>query len=122
MAVKKERLYHLQQVINNQAMQYSRQMLGTVQRILVEGPSKQDLLQLRGRTENSRVVNFEGDARLIGQLVDVEITEVLPHSLRGTLIRTEDQMDLRHSVRPSEILARRPDGVADELGVATFRP
>ena len=122
MEVKKERLYHLQQVINNQAMQYSRQMLGTVQRILVEGPSKQDLLQLRGRTENSRVVNFEGDARLIGQFVDVEITEVLPHSLRGTIIRTEDQMDLRHSVRPSEILARRPDGVADELGVATFRP
>ena len=120
--VKKQRLYHLQQVINNQAMQYSREMFGSVQRILVEGPSKQDLLELRGRTENNRVVNFAGDARLIGQFVDVEITEVLPHSLRGTLIRTEDQMDLRHSVRPSEILARRPDGVADELGVATFRP
>lgn len=122
MEVKKQRLYHLQQVINNQAMQYSREMFGSVQRILVEGPSRQDLMELRGRTENNRVVNFPGDARLIGQFVDVEITEVLPHSLRGTLIRTEDQMDLRQSVAPQEILARRPDGVADELGVATFRP
>jgi len=122
MEVKKERLYHLQQVINNQAMQYSREMFGTIQRILVEGPSKNDLMELRGRTENSRVVNFEGDARLIGQFVDVEITEVFPHSLRGKLVRTEADMDLRHSIRPSEILARRPDGVADELGVATFRP
>ena len=120
--VKKQRLYHLQQVINNQAMQYSREMFGTTQRILVEGPSKNDLMELRGRTENSRVVNFEGDARLIGQFVDVEITEVFPHSLRGKLVRTEADMDLRHSIRPSEILARRPDGVADELGVATFRP
>ena len=119
---KSQCLYHLQQVINNQAMQYSREMFGSVQRILVEGPSKQDLLELRGRTENNRVVNFAGDARLIGQFVDVEITEVLPHSLRGKLVRTEAEMDLRQSVRPSEILARRPDGVADELGVATFRP
>ena len=122
MEVKKQRLYHLQQVINNQAMQYNREMFGSVQRILVEGPSRQDVMELRGRTENNRVVNFAGDARLIGQFVDVEITEVLPHSLRGTLIRTEEQMDLRQSVAPQEILARRPDGVADELGVATFRP
>ncbi len=122
MEVKKQRLYHLQQVINNQAMQYSREMFGSVQRILVEGPSRQDVMELRGRTENNRVVNFAGDARLIGQFVDVEITEVLPHSLRGTLIRTEEQMDLRQSVAPQEILARRPDGVANELGVATFRP
>ncbi len=120
--VKKQRLYRLQQVNNNQAMQYSREMFDSVQRILVEGPSRQDLLQLRGRTENNRVVNFTGDARLIGQFVDVRITEVLPHSLRGELVRTEAEMDLRRNVRPAEILARRPDGVADDLGVATFRP
>ena len=47
---------------------------------------------------------------------------MLPHSLRGKLVRTEAQMDLRQSIRPQEIIARRPDGVADELGVATFRP
>ncbi len=122
MDVKKDRLSHLQQVINNQAMQYSRQMHGTIQRILVEGPSRQDIMELRGRTENNRVVNFPGDARLIGQFVDVEITEALPHSLRGKIIRTEAEMDLRHDVSPAEILSRRPDGVADELGVAQFRP
>lgn len=122
MDVKKDRLSHLQQVINNQAMQYSRQMHGTIQRILVEGPSRQDVMELRGRTENNRVVNFPGDARLIGQFVDVEITEALPHSLRGKIIRTEAEMDLRHDVSPAEILSRRPDGVADELGVAQFRP
>ena len=120
--VKKERLYRLQQTINNQAMQYSRQMHGTVQRILVEGPSSQNIMELRGRTENNRVVNFAGDARLIGQFVDVEITEALPHSLRGTIVRTEAEMDLRQSVKPADILARRPDGVADDLGVAQFRP
>ncbi|GHY86570.1 hypothetical protein VCSRO121_0225 [Vibrio cholerae] len=69
--VKKERLYELQQQINSQAMRYSRLMLGTEQRILVEGPSKKDLMELRGRTENNRVVNFEGSPDLIGQFVDV---------------------------------------------------
>lgn len=122
LAVKKERLYRLQQLNNSHAQQISRQMLGTEQRILVEGPSKQDPMQLRGRTENNRVVNFEGSPDLIGQFVDVTITEVLPHSLRATLLRTEAQMNLRQSVRPAQILARRPDGVADDLGVATFRP
>ena len=122
MEVKKERLYRLQQTINNQAMQYSRQMHGTVKRILVEGPSSQNIMELRGRTENNRVVNFAGDACLIGQFVDVEITEALPHSLRGTIVRTEAEMDLRQSVKPADILARRPDGVADDLGVAQFRP
>lgn len=122
MEVKKERLYRLQQLNNTHAQQISRQMHGTEQRILVEGPSKQDPMQLRGRTENNRVVNFDGTPDLIGQFVDVTITEVLPHSLRGILLRTEAQMNLRQSVRPAQILARRPDGVADELGVATFRP
>ncbi len=57
---KKQRLYLLQQRINQQAMSYSRQMLGTTQRILVEGPSRKDVMELSGRTENNRVVNFEG--------------------------------------------------------------
>jgi tRNA-2-methylthio-N6-dimethylallyladenosine synthase len=120
--VKKERLYRLQQTINNQAMQYSRQMHGTIQRILVEGPSRHDLMELRGRTENNRVVNFPGNSNLIGQFVDVEITESRPHSLRGEIVRTEDQMDLRQHIKPTDILNRRPDGVADELGVAQFHP
>ena len=62
---KKERLYELQQTVNAQAMRFSRLMLGTEQRVLVEGPSKKNLMELRARTENNRVVNFEGNACLL---------------------------------------------------------
>ncbi|SHH71613.1 tRNA (N6-isopentenyl adenosine(37)-C2)-methylthiotransferase MiaB [Ferrimonas marina] len=119
---KKQRLYILQERINQQAMQFSRRMQGSVQRILVEGTSRKNVMELRGRTENNRVVNFEGQPELIGSFVDVEITEVLPHSLRGNLIRTEDEMDLRRELRPSDILKKRPNNQLDELGVATFQP
>ncbi len=83
MEVKRARLYRLQELINAQARAISEAMLGTTQRILVEGPSRKDGHELSGRTENNRVVNFKGGERLIGQLVDVRITEVLPNSLRG---------------------------------------
>ncbi|WP_428772101.1 tRNA (N6-isopentenyl adenosine(37)-C2)-methylthiotransferase MiaB [Vibrio sp.] len=118
--VKKERLYELQQQINSQAMRYSRQMLDSEQRILVEGPSKKNLMELRGRTENNRVVNFEGSAELIGQFVDVKIVDVFPNSLRGELIRTEQDMDLRIVTSPSEMIEKTRR--EDELGVATFTP
>jgi tRNA-2-methylthio-N6-dimethylallyladenosine synthase len=118
--VKKERLYDLQQTINSQAMRYSRQMLDTEQRILVEGPSKKNLMELRGRTENNRVVNFEGSAELIGQFVDVKIVDVFPNSLRGELIRTEQEMDLRVVTSPMEMIQKTRR--EDELGVATFTP
>ncbi|MGB9578137.1 MAG: tRNA (N6-isopentenyl adenosine(37)-C2)-methylthiotransferase MiaB, partial [Halothiobacillaceae bacterium] len=84
--VKKERLYRLQELINSQARAISEAMLGTTQRILVEGPSRKDEQELMGRTENNRVVNFKGGERLIGQFVDVRITEVLPNSLRGEVV------------------------------------
>ncbi len=84
-AQKKERLQILQQRINQQAMEISRRMVGTTQRVLVTGPSKKDPGQLQARTENNRVVNFRGDYDLIGGFVDVEITEALPNSLRGVL-------------------------------------
>ena len=64
-------------------------MVGTIQTILVEGLSKKDNKQLRGRTENNRVVNFKGSQDLIGQFIDVEITEALPNSLRGSLTDPE---------------------------------
>ncbi|PAS05757.1 tRNA (N6-isopentenyl adenosine(37)-C2)-methylthiotransferase MiaB [Vibrio cholerae] len=118
--VKKERLYELQQQINSQAMRYSRLMLGTEQRILVEGPSKKDLMELRGRTENNRVVNFEGSPDLIGQFVDVKIVDVFPNSLRGELLRTEQEMNLRIATSASEMKAKTRR--EDELGVATFTP
>ncbi len=117
---KKDRLYELQQTVNTQAMRYSRLMLDTEQRVLVEGPSKKNLMELRARTENNRVVNFEGGAELIGQFVDVKITDVFANSLRGELVRTEKDMDLRSVISPMQMMAKTKR--EDELGVATFTP
>jgi tRNA-2-methylthio-N6-dimethylallyladenosine synthase len=86
MEVKKERLSRLQALINKQALAISKDMLGGVQRILVEGYSKKDSKQLAGRTENNRVVNFDGHPRMIGQFVDVTITEALRNSLRARIV------------------------------------
>ena len=84
--VKKQRLAILQQRISQQAQEISRRMVGSRQRILVEGLSKKDPGELRGRTENNRIVNFRSsDLMLIGNFVEVTITEALPNSLRGTL-------------------------------------
>lgn len=83
---KRERLARLQARINTMAAEISRNMVDTRQRILVEGVSRKDYTVLSGRTENNRVVNFQGDHRLIGQFVDVIITEALPNSLRGRWI------------------------------------
>ncbi|CAM2919582.1 tRNA (N6-isopentenyl adenosine(37)-C2)-methylthiotransferase MiaB [Shewanella amazonensis] len=120
MEEKKQRLADLQELINQQAMRYSRQMMGTVQRILVEGPSVKNPMELRGRTETNRVVNFEGLHKHIGTFVDVEIVDVFPNSLRGKFIRGEDEMDLRKSLRPEDILAKHQK--ADDLGVTHFKP
>jgi tRNA-2-methylthio-N6-dimethylallyladenosine synthase len=80
---KRERLARLQARINGLAAEISRGMLHSVQRVLVEGVSRKDYAQLSGRTENNRVVNFSGPPQLIGQFVEVAITEALPNSLRG---------------------------------------
>ncbi len=85
MQTKKERLSILQTRISQRAAEISSAMVGTNQTILVEGLSKKDTEQLRGRTENNRVVNFKGSSDLIGSFIDIEITEALPNSLRGSL-------------------------------------
>jgi tRNA-2-methylthio-N6-dimethylallyladenosine synthase len=87
--VKKARLARLQAKINDHAIGISQSMVGTVQRVLVEGISRKDENEISGRTENNRVVNFPGDASLIGQFVEVRITAAFPNSLRGDLIRAE---------------------------------
>jgi len=84
--VKLRRLQHLQGVINDSIRRISESRLGTVQRLLIEGRSKRDESELMGRTECNRVVNFVGDAALIGQLIDVKITETRPYTLRGELL------------------------------------
>jgi len=83
--VKQERLALLQARISQQAMEVSRRMVGTVQRVLVERPAKKDPRQLAGRTENMRWVNFDGPRSLIGRFAEVIVTEALPNSLRGRL-------------------------------------
>jgi len=82
---KSERLQRLQAQIQKQASALSERMVGTVERVLVEGISKKRAHELGGRTGNNRVVNFAGDASLVDQMVDVRITECRSHSLRGEL-------------------------------------
>jgi tRNA-2-methylthio-N6-dimethylallyladenosine synthase len=83
--VKQWRLLHLQQRLSHHAQAISRRMVGTVQRVLVEGLSRRNGEELAGRTANNRVVNFPGPRSLIGDFADLELTEALPNSLRGAL-------------------------------------
>jgi tRNA-2-methylthio-N6-dimethylallyladenosine synthase len=85
--VKKDRLKFLQDRILQQAARISRKMVGSTQKILVEGFSKKSDQEMAGRTENNRVVNFVGDVSLTGQFVDVKITAALNNSLKGTIAR-----------------------------------
>ena len=85
-AVKLKRLQHLQAAVEDNVRRISADRLGTVQRVLVEGPSRKDAAELAGRTECNRVVNFKGPIRLAGEMVDVRITETNPHSLRGEVL------------------------------------
>ncbi len=87
--VKLKRLQHLQATVEENMARISAAMVGSVQRILVEGPSKKNPDELQGRTENNRVVNFNAGpngARLIGELIDVTITETLTYTLRGEIV------------------------------------
>ncbi len=86
MEIKKQRLNRLQATITEMAANISQGMVGSTQTVLVEGVSKKDSLQLRGRTENNRVVNFTAHPNLTGQFVDVLITEALPNSLQGRMV------------------------------------
>ncbi len=80
------RLMRLQKRIDEQSMVISEAMVGTVQRVLVEGHARKNASELAARTENNRTVNFPGPARLLHQFVDVRITAALPHSLRGEVV------------------------------------
>ena len=87
--VKQKRLQRLQARIEELAAAVSQAMVGTVQRVLVEGHARKDATELAGRTDNNRVVNFAGAARLVGHYVDVRITTAFPHSLRGEMMLQE---------------------------------
>jgi tRNA-2-methylthio-N6-dimethylallyladenosine synthase len=87
--VKSARLMRLQKRIEELAFGVSSGMVGSVQRVLVEGHARKDAAELSGRTDNNRVVNFPGSPRLIGHFIDVRITAALPHSLRGEVVTSE---------------------------------
>lgn len=89
MEEKKRRLAVLQNRINVSASNISRSMVGTTQKVLVEGPSRKNPVQYSGRTENNRVVNFDGDESMVGQFLDIQIIESLPNSLRGKVVHNE---------------------------------
>ena len=84
--VKLRRLQHLQATIEDNVRRISASRVGTVQKVLVEGPSRKDPTELSGRTECNRVVNFQAPAHLVGQMVDITITQAYPHSLRGEVV------------------------------------
>ncbi len=88
-ATKQQRLARLQAQLEAHARAISAGMVGSVQTVLVEGPSRRDTSELSGRTENNRVVNFPGSPGMIGRMVDVRITEALPHSLRAEALVKE---------------------------------
>ena len=87
--VKLERLRRLQARIEAQAQALSAARVGTVQRVLVEGRSRKDATELMGRTECNRIVNFAGAQRLVGHMIDLRITQALPHSLRGEVLHRQ---------------------------------
>ena len=85
-AIKLERLQRLQAQIQQQSRKISQSMVGSTQRILVEGVSKKNTDEIFGRTDNNRVVNFSGEKGLIGHFINIRITDALPHSLRGEVV------------------------------------
>lgn len=89
MVEKKRRLSILQDRVNTSASSISRRMVGTTQKVLVEGPSRKNPVQYSGRTENNRVVNFDGNESMVGQFLDIQIVESLPNSLRGKVVNKE---------------------------------
>ncbi|MGL9735730.1 MAG: tRNA (N6-isopentenyl adenosine(37)-C2)-methylthiotransferase MiaB [Symbiopectobacterium sp.] len=117
---KKQRLYILQERISQQAMQFSHRMLGSIQRILVEGTSRKSVMELSGRTENNRVVNFEVTPDMIGKFVDVEIVDVRSNSLRGVVVKTEHQMGLRINESPASVIARTRK--ENDIDVGLYQP
>jgi tRNA-2-methylthio-N6-dimethylallyladenosine synthase len=91
--IKLKRLQLLQAAIDGNAKRISDGLVGTVQRLLVEGPSRKDRSELMGRTECNRTVNFKGHPRLIGRMTDAKITAAYSHTLRGEVLVSEDQTE-----------------------------
>jgi len=88
--VKQDRLSILQEIQKGITLRKNQELEGRVEEILVEGQSKQSAQDVTGRTRSNKIVNFEGDLELVGQLIPARITKVFPHSLRGEIISAQD--------------------------------
>jgi tRNA-2-methylthio-N6-dimethylallyladenosine synthase len=99
-AVKLQRLQRLQAKINEQANVIARSMVGSTQRVLVEGTSARDKNELSARTDNNRIVNFAGHPRLIGQMIDVVITDAMANTFRGRVLTQDHDNELEHDQLP----------------------
>jgi tRNA-2-methylthio-N6-dimethylallyladenosine synthase len=102
--VKKQRLAILQHRISQQAAAISAKMVGSIERVLVEGPSRKNPAELCGRTSNNRVVNFRGSAEHVGEFVELLITESMPNSLRGELASTTHSLPQHHGAHQTASL------------------
>ena len=102
--LKQQRLARLQALLDAQSLSISQAMVGSVQRVLVQRHSRRDARELAGRTENNRVINFDGPDSLLQRFVDVRVTEARPHSLRGRLEALSDQAT--SSPAPSPVAKR----------------
>ena len=91
LAQKEERLARLQQRIEVRDLAARTNMIGRIERVLVEGPARRDPTELAGRTDNNRVVNFAGPAQLIGGFADVRISAAMPHTLRGERVKPQGE-------------------------------
>jgi tRNA-2-methylthio-N6-dimethylallyladenosine synthase len=101
--VKMQRLHRLKDLLEQQARVISERMIGGVERVLVEGPSKKTPDELAGRASNNRIANFAGDKGLIGSFVDIRITAALSHTLRAELASPS-----RSSTNSATVLASKP--------------
>jgi tRNA-2-methylthio-N6-dimethylallyladenosine synthase len=93
-------LQRLQAKINEQANVIARSMVGSTQRVLVEGTSARDANELSARTDNNRIVNFAGHPRLIGQMIDVVITDAMANTFRGRVVTQDHENALEHDQLP----------------------
>ena len=106
--IKKHRLGILQDVIASNAAAINQKMLGAVHSVLVDSVSRKSETQMAGRTENNRVVNFTGSEELIGQFVDVRITEIRSNSLQGELVGLT-AVDLLHANKLNHVINDRSE-------------
>ncbi len=113
--LKLQRLQRLQSRINEQAAEIARNMVGSIQLVLVEGTSRKNNSELMGRTDNNRIVNFPAPARLIGQMVPIRIVQALTNTLRGEVVMTAETKNSAETTNPADLKTPGPRTVSSTM-------